>query len=99
MNKTEIDEFIQSATRENLYDLIEAIEAKFDARLIKYDRVDIESHLGILTDGAKESLTNDEWDDFRNCWSWRHLEDWIVSDDQNQWNEELEKFMPTDEIG
>lgn len=99
---TEIDEikdFIKKIPKDDfssLYQIIFLLEDRFDCRLLKFDRKNIEFHMGLISEGEKTYLTDGEWEDFTNCWSWRHLDEWIINDGYQVWADELAPYMPKD---
>lgn len=76
-----------------LWNVVFDLEHHYDCRLIKYDRTDIESQLATLSDGEKQRLSDEEWEEFSSCWSWRHLEEWIIADSHDIWSDELAPFL------
>lgn len=76
-----------------LWNVIFDLEHHYDCRLMKYGREEIGYHLFELSDGEKQSMTDAEWEEFTNCWSWRHLEEWIIADSYETWASELAPFL------
>lgn len=76
-----------------LWDVIFALEHHFDCRLMKYGREDIQFHLGLLTEGEKTTFTDEEWEEFTSTWSWRHLEEWIITDNTEVWMDDLQPYI------